>query len=395
MNITLICPFYYPNLLGGAEVNAKILAEWLARNGFNVQVISFDGNSDSEKINNVKVTRYPVISAKGLSLTLMYPVFRAMQKFEDKTDLYHVHDVYPMMGAGLYRIFNGKRPVVATLENYAGFCPVSTALCSSCYKLQSRMTCLFEQTSLTEKPLALAYAIIYPLLTSLAKKLDKYIAVSNNVAELYTKYNFNTNKIVHIPIYVNIVSSKFERQKINNNFNIIYIGTISEHKGVDILIRAFKMIEDEIPNAHLIIIGKGKWDAYCRSLVKKLQLENRVTFVGHVQYNELEKLYVNADVLVHPARWNEPFGRIIIEAFCYDVPCIVSDKVSPEIIGDAGLVFNHDDVQDLARQLIIFANDKDLQAKLRRNCREVRKRYDMELICRMITDIYYELINHK
>ncbi|MGH9921686.1 MAG: glycosyltransferase family 4 protein, partial [Nitrososphaerales archaeon] len=277
MNITIVCPFYYPNLIGGAEVSIKLLAEWLASNDFNVQVVSFDGRIDSETINKVKVKRYPVISTKGLSLTLMYPVLRAMQKFEGITDLYHVYDAYPAIGAGLYKTFKGKRRIVATLDNYAGFCPVSTAICSACDRFPSRMRCLFEQTSTLEKPLGFTYALIYPLLSRLARKLDKYIAVSNIVAELYVKYGFNSQKIVVIPNFIDIKSMKLDRTKSGNKkFNILYVGAVSRHKGIDLLIQAFKIIESARPYLHLTLVGKGKWLSYCKSLVKKLQIEDKV-----------------------------------------------------------------------------------------------------------------------
>lgn len=395
MNITIICPFYYPNLIGGAEVSIKMLAEWLASNDFNVQVVSFDGRTDSETINKVKVRRYPLISTKGLSLTLMYPVLRAMQKFEGTTDLYHVYDAYPAVGAGLYKTFKGKRQVVATLDNYAGFCPVSTAICSACDKFPSRMRCLFEQTSTLEKPLGFTYAAIYPLLSRLARKVDKYIAVSNTVAELYTKYGFNSEKIVVIPNFIDIESMKLDRTKsANKKFNILYVGAVSKHKGVDLLIQAFKIIESARPYLHLTLVGRGKWLSYCQSLVKKLQIEDKVTFTGYVDNQKLREIYSGADVFVHPARWNEPFGITLLEALSYGIPCIVSDKVSPEIVGEAGLVFKHENAEDLADKLMTFIVNEDLQDRLRHNCDKVLKRYDIDLVASRIANVYYDLVKN-
>ncbi|MGH9921159.1 MAG: glycosyltransferase family 4 protein [Nitrososphaerales archaeon] len=408
MNITMMCPFYYPNLIGGAEVSIKLLAEWLASNGFIVQVVCFDGKRDSEIINKVEVKRYPVIANrclplpmianKGLTITLMYSTLKAMRKFEEKTDVYHVYNVYQTMAAGLYKILGGKKPVVATLNNYAGFCPVVTGTCSACNEFQARRKCLFEQTSLLEKPIALAYAAIYPLLTRLAKRIDRYIALSNNVLKLYTRYNFNPDKIVVVPNFIDIENKNNDRTKStsdNNIFNILYVGAISKRKGVDILIHAFKMIDSVKFNVRLTLVGSGELISYCKFLAKKLQIEDKVAFLDKVEHSKLEEFYSNADVFVHPARSNEPFGRTLLEALMHDVPCIASDTVSPEIIGDAGMYFKHEDPEDLAKKLTLFINDKDLQGRLRRSCDKVLRRYEIDLVARRITNVYSELVKNS
>jgi len=395
MNITFVCPFYYPNLIGGSEVSVKILADWLASNGFNVRVISFDGKNETETIDGVKVTRYAVISSRALALALVYPVLRAMRKFEKVTDVYHVYGVYPSMGAGLYKVLKGKRPVIVTLNNYAGFCPVLRASCSSCNKFQSRRMCLFEETSMAEKPLALAYAAIYPLLTVLARKVDKYIALSSNVVKHYGDHNFDRDAMVTVSNFINVKNKKFNGSKsTNGRFNILYLGPISKSKGVDVLIRAFGMLQTENVKTHLTLVGSGKWVSYCRSLVKKLGIEDKVTFTGQIEHRKTQEIYADADAFVHPPRLNEPFGRSLIEAMSYGVPCIVSDKVAPELSNNVALVFKNEDSEDLAKQLNILINEQDLQSRMRSNCFEAIKQYDIDLIGRKIADLYHELYSN-
>lgn len=392
MNITLVCPFYYPNLIGGSEVSVKILADWLASNDFNVRVISFDGKREAEMIDGVKVTRYPVTSTGALALALVYPVLRAMRKFEEVTDVYHVYGVYPTMGAGLYKILGGKRPVIATLNNYAGFCPVLAAECTTCSKFQSRRRCLFQEACSVEKPLALAYAAVYPLLTALAKRVDKYIALSSNVVKRYVDHNFDADEIVVIPNFINIKDKKFNGSKLpSGQFNILYVGPISKIKGVDVLIEAFGILQAGNANAHLTLVGSGKWLSYCRSLVDKLHINDKVTFTGHIEHSKAQEIYGDADVFVYPVRQNEPFGRSLIEALSCGVPCIVSDKVSPELINNAVLPFKNEDSEDLAKQLNTFIKEQDLQSRMRSSCFETVKQYDIDLIGSKITDVYHEL----
>jgi glycosyltransferase involved in cell wall biosynthesis len=140
------------------------------------------------------------------------------------------------------------------------------------------------------------------------------------------------------------------------------------------------------------LVGNGKWLSYCKSLVKKLRIEDKVTFTDYVDKQKLREIYSNADVFVHPARWNEPFGITLLEALSYDIPCVVSDMVSPEIVGEAGLIFKHGDAEDLAEKLMVFVTNEDLRGRLRRNCAEVLSGYDIDLVARRIANVYRDLI---
>jgi hypothetical protein len=73
---------YYPNIIGGAEVQAIRRAEGLAKLGLKVMVISFDSNKSTvqETINGVKIFRYNLQTHKGKMLSLLLPVSRVLKK---------------------------------------------------------------------------------------------------------------------------------------------------------------------------------------------------------------------------------------------------------------------------------------------------------------------------
>jgi hypothetical protein len=116
-------------------------------------------------------------TAKMLSLPL--PVLQALRKNEKET---------PIAGGGLYRMTGGRNSVIATLENFGGYCPASSTLCKRC-DLLCRYSCLSDSSgSRSEKVLSMPYSGIYSLLTSLTKKVDKYIAVSEHVRQQYINH---------------------------------------------------------------------------------------------------------------------------------------------------------------------------------------------------------------
>jgi hypothetical protein len=122
-DVIMLGEYYYPNLVGGAEIQAMRRAEGLAKMGLSVKVISFDGNGrkKEESINGIKVIRYDVITHKAKMLSLLLPALQALRKNEKETQLYHIYNVFPLAGGGLYRMMGGRNHVIDTLENFCGY----------------------------------------------------------------------------------------------------------------------------------------------------------------------------------------------------------------------------------------------------------------------------------
>jgi glycosyltransferase involved in cell wall biosynthesis len=205
-DVIMLGEYYFPNTIGGAEIQAMRTAEGLVKTGLSVTVISFDrnGGKKEEIINGVNVIRYNMITRRAKMLSLSLPVVQALRNNEKKTQLYHIYNVHPLAGGGLYRVTRGKNPVIATLDNFSGYCPTSEAIYNKC-DLLCRYSCLSDfSKSATEKVLSMPYAGIYPLLTSLTKKVDKYVAVSEHVRQEYIRRGYNGDRIIVIPNSIDI-----------------------------------------------------------------------------------------------------------------------------------------------------------------------------------------------
>jgi len=92
---------------------------------------------------------------------------------------------------------------------------------------------------------------------------------------------------------------------------ILFIGQVIRGKGVDLLIRALHGLPGDW---HLALAGKGSALAKCQALISKLGMGNRVTFSGHLNPMELSVQYRQAQIVVVPSAWQEPFGMVGIEA---------------------------------------------------------------------------------
>lgn len=403
MKIALVTPSYPPTQIGGAEVSVKLLADSLTERGYEVVVLAFDGDKRAEEgISGVRVVRHQRI--KGLTdiaqtLTLIPKVVRAMRQWQSKVDLFHIYNLFPLSGAGMYKALGGKRPVIATFNSYTGFCPLSSALCpSNKCNFSQRVRCLAEGRGPAHKALSIPYATIYPILILLMKRADRYIALSQVIKDIYVEHGYNADRIDVIPNFVEeqIDSSVFNHVSKPHTFNILYVGKLHKGKGVDILIKAFSQLAKDNSRVQLTIVGDGLEGEALKRLAAELEIDKQVVFAGEVSHKAIWRYYQAADVFVHPAIWAEPFGRIILEAMQFHLPLIVSDAgAPPEIVGDAGLVFERGNVDDLTQKLELIYRDEKLRQRLSLNCPKVLQAYGQDKIIDRIVMVYQRVLDRQ
>ncbi len=117
---------------------------------------------------------------------------------------------------------------------------------------------------------------------------------------------------------------------------VLYVGQIGMRKGIDVLVKAFNLLLETVPESHLLIVGQRhsqKQEAidYERQALLASAESGRVHWLG--RRCDVAELMAISDVLLHPAR-QEPLGRVLLEAAASGLP-IVTTLVggSPEILG--------------------------------------------------------------
>lgn len=118
---------------------------------------------------------------------------------------------------------------------------------------------------------------------------------------------------------VEACSLKFDKNKIN----IIYVGRISEEKGVINLLHAINSLKQEYNDLYLYVVGDGNQRKECENYVEKKLMDN-VCFLGN-QYNPY-KYMVSADLLVLPSL-TESFGLVLLEAMTLGIPVLATNTV--------------------------------------------------------------------
>jgi len=113
---------------------------------------------------------------------------------------------------------------------------------------------------------------------------------------------------------------------IKKKYTLISVGFMDSYrKGQDILIETVKILNDKGYDVDLKLIGDGKKKNEFENLAKKLEISNKVFFLGHISnYNEIREHLISSDIFVLPSK-SEGLPRVIIEAFSLGLPVISSD----------------------------------------------------------------------
>ena len=159
---------------------------------------------------------------------------------------------------------------------------------------------------------------------------------------------------------------------------LVHIGGMNAHKNILGFLKAMPQIIAAEPGTHLAIVGdtsgKGFWDNVddLKAFVAATDpLPAHVHFTGYVSDPDLAELLNASDALVFPSLW-EGFGLPAVEAMSCGIPVLASNRGGslPEVVGDAGLLFEPEDPDAIANCVIGFLRDEELRKRLARNALE-------------------------
>ncbi|MFT3879591.1 MAG: glycosyltransferase family 4 protein [Gemmatales bacterium] len=217
-------------------------------------------------------------------------------------------------------------------------------------------------------PVALGDAALHSELEEAARQraliwcADAVIVQSQFAAdELRQSIGLHSDRIHQLPCWISpagddettLVTKLREKQGLVDANVVLFVGRLAANKQPEMLIGALPRLPRE---THAVFVGsqghayQQRLDA-CRQLATRLNVTERVHFIGSVSEAELAGWYRAADVLCLPSR-HECFGMPVIEAMQRGIPVVGSDAGSlPEVINHAGFTAGPEDVEELAQQI--------------------------------------------
>lgn len=205
----------------------------------------------------------------------------------------------------------------------------------------------------------------------LAKKTKTIPAGVNNMIDFSKKVSWIDKKY----------NFKFDQM-------VLFTGRLTEHKGVEYLIKAARQIKAEV-----VILGDGPERKYLESLIVKYKLTN-VHMLGYFSHKlgEINDFYLRSDVYVAPSVWNEPLGLVILEAMVHKTPVIVTRKGGvTTIVKDEvnGFLVRPKSSSIIAQKVNLLLQNDKLRYKMGENAyRTVVERFNWDRIATKFYNLY-------
>jgi glycosyltransferase involved in cell wall biosynthesis len=171
-----------------------------------------------------------------------------------------------------------------------------------------------------------------------AVRIDAYHALSPHIQETYADFGFPRDKLEVIP---NILDERFCREHesdFDEPYELLYVGSLDSHKGVERLIPILEHLSRQsTARFHLTIVGDGGLRSDLERQRDASGVTDDVSFTGWLPNDELPGVFGSHDIFLYPGQWDEPFGRVFLEALAAGTPIVASDVGSvASIIGGGG-----------------------------------------------------------
>jgi len=153
---------------------------------------------------------------------------------------------------------------------------------------------------------------------------------------------------------------------------IVSVGRLVHRKGQDRLIESMRAIVQEVPTAHLLLIGEGPYRQHLQALVRKYALDDHISFIGRIQYADLPQYICIGEIFAMPSRSRffglevEGLGIVYLEASACGLPVIAgASGGAPDAVidGTTGVVVDGLDNAAIAVAAINLLNNPT-QARL-------------------------------
>lgn len=234
--------------------------------------------------------------------------------------------------------------------------------------------------------------VLKPLERYVVSKISNIIVETSSIKNLISKWT--KSKIYVVPDGIEFEKvQEIPRHSLNEKIDIFLATRLAKIKGIDVLIKAVPIIINSIPNLSVRIAGSGPQEKKLKNLVKKLNLENHVKFLGFISEEEKYHYYKTCKLVVVPSRWDcQPIT--LFETAASGKPVIASDMSNPGIVedGKTGLIFKSENVEDLAGKIITLLKDEKIREEMGRAAKEKAKNYDWTKIAERTFEIYKEVI---
>ncbi len=393
--ILLVSKFYYTR--GGAEVVAINMANDLAKRGYEIGVFTMDypQNLSPENFYTASQVDFSgglIDKLKFAMRTMGYNGIKssfkkALQEF--KPDIVHLHNVHSYLSPAVVKLAKEYGcKVVWTLHDYKLACPAYSCLnrgriCEKCFT--SKINVVKERCFKENLPASvLAYfeAVKWNV-KKLQRYVDYFVCPSAFIKRQMLKAGLQEGKLKVVCNFVDPIKlDQLKRAEIPDTRDdfYVYVGRLSEEKGVATLLKAAK----DLPYKLKLVGGGHLYDGF----IAEYGNCDNIEFMGHQPAEKVAEILLSAKCLVLPSEWYENNPLSVIEALCAGIP-IVGANIGgiPELIdAECGETFESGNVEDMQKAITrVMAKEKyDYNSIAKRS----QERFSFETHFKQLKELY-------
>lgn len=243
---------------------------------------------------------------------------------EFQPDVVHIHNWHFALGPLVFRVINKLGiPIVHTVHNYRLLCP-SGILLHQGQLFTDSLRQSFPWSAIKKKVYRsslsqtfwLAFVVWFHKKISTWKKIDSYLCLTPFSVTLFQESNFGISE-EHFSVKPNFTSASEVKQFIEKEHHFLFVGRLSEEKGIEMLLNAFK----DLPFL-LKIAGDGPFKNTVVAVAKEFP---SISYLGNLSSNEVNEELLKTQALVFPSIWYEGMPMTLLEALSKSTPIIASN----------------------------------------------------------------------
>ena len=281
---------------------------------------------------------------------------------EQNIDVLHVHNTLNLVSPSVYYAgFSKKIPVVQTVHNFRLLCPGATFfrdghVCEEC--LEKGLFCAVKHKCYRGSRVQTLACVISTLVHrafGTYRKLNYICLTEFNKSKLLHLKQVKIENVFVKPNFVQEIKKNVPYGERNNQF--IYVGRLEEIKGIDVLLNAWKLLDEDAPE--LLVCGKGPLEEWAKDFVKENKL-SKIKLLGFVPNEQVKKMIGKSKALILPTQVYEGFPMTIAEAYASGTPVIGSDLGNTGSLienGKTGLKFKHTSAESLAEAVLMVQKE--------------------------------------
>ncbi|MCF2945550.1 glycosyltransferase family 4 protein [Paenibacillus tarimensis] len=384
LTVLYVVHTFYPESYTGTEKFVLNLARAMKQLGHNVKILTYssilpaDTPSDGSSIVRQEYEHegIPVIAYRSLNGDAVPPAAAdhpSLTAFADyiltREQPSIIHIAHPMRGIDFMQSANRLGiPYILTLTDYWYVCPKSILLRNDqqlCSGPENGLSC---KTYCQIPDAAERLQALTPLLQAASQILSPSVFLASFIKHVVPSLPI---EVVHHGMRHEALIPNSRVYQKDSPLTFMYGGSLNEHKGVHVLIKAMSFVTSK--RIKLLIYGSGSSE-YTALLHRMAQRDKRIIFRGTYTEAQIPSLYQEADLAVVPSIWYENHPLALHEALASHVPVITSNigGMSEKVIdGLNGYTFRAADARHLAQRINMLAHNPALLNPIKDNIRNM------------------------